>query len=199
MFFSKPTQIATDESRKKKKKNWTLSSQQRSDSENRSAGGLSRGADGQHGLTRSWTRATGQMVADFWRPRLWSGRIQHPARLCSTQEPGLRGGCRGAPLLPRSHPLFRCSQHKSADMIAPFSPLNYPQECPGLIEGGENLFVQRCAAVRSARRHGWEGNKRVEMVAVYPDQWNSPRTGESEDGMACYFLHSLMGKSSLSL
>lgn len=55
------------------------------------------------------------------------------------------------------------------------------------------MRAQRCAAVRGAQRSGWGGDKRVEMVAVCPDQLNSPRTGEGWGGVL--FLHRLMGGS----
>lgn len=184
-----PHKPLTDESKKKRKKNWRLSSQQRSESENRRAGGLRRGADGQHGFTRSTTRASRQMVADFWRLRLCSGggsSIQHQAA-AAHKEPALRGGCRGAPLLPRSHPLLRCSlSNNNAEMLTPISPLNYPRKCPGLKRKGEkkNVRAQKvCSRPGVLSAPAGEETSCVEMVAVCPDQLNSPRTGEGWGGV----------------
>ena len=87
---------------------------------------------------RAWLDAipnTCKQTNDGWFLASWLVFWKDPASSsgsCSTQEPALRRGCRGAPLLPRSHPLLRCSQHNNAGMITPFSPLNHAQECPAL-------------------------------------------------------------------
>lgn len=84
--------------------------------------------------------------------------------------------------------------NNNAEMITPFSPLKYPRDYPEFKRKGvkkKNVRAQRCAAVRGAQRSGWGGDKRVEMVAVRPDQLNSPRTGEGWGGVL--FLHRLMG------
>lgn len=87
---------------------------------------------------------------------------------CSTQEPGLRGGCRGAPLLPRSNPFLRCSQHNNAGMITPFSPLNYPQECPGFKRKKKKKHLWVCRGVQPSGVLGFPAG---EETSVWRWSW----------------------------
>lgn len=171
------------------------------DSEDRSAGAFSRGADGQRGLTRSWTRATTQMVADFWRLRSCS--VNDPASSsgsCSTQEPALRGGCRGAPLRPRSHPRLRRSQQKRCgDDYGVFSLWIIHKSAPGEKKRkrkksvrAEGCSCPKCSALRVERKQAFgDGRGLPGSIKFAPN-----RRDEGWDGVV--FLHRLVGKKSLS-
>lgn len=144
---------------------------------------------------RSWTRATRQMVADFWRLRLCSGRIQHPAQAAAAHRSRVWGEAAAVRLCSLARIRFSDALSKTMRRWLRLFSLELSTRVPRVKRKKNSVRAEvcsrpKCSALRVGRKQACgDGRGLPGSIKFAPN-----RRERGWDGVF-FFLHRRMGKS----